>query len=245
MLLLSIITPIAVIAVTAVSGYTPAAYYYSCCRCYYCQRRNQVVHTATAAVSANVSLLLLPLLLLSAPLPGCPYCYATASALLLLSHRTLTPIPKGPHFLTFRDLLLLLFVDIFPHPWPVFFISNFSFFCHCNFHRWVCANEQCGCVRMNSVTVLLMPPRSASGPDRSVELRRLAVCTTKRVSSFRASSSSANATFTIWCASNIVRITVLLMLMPPRHVPGLGRGVGPRRLAVCATKHLRIAPTNY
>ena len=149
--------------------------------------------------------MLLPLLLLSAPLPGCPYCYATASALLLLSHRTLTPIPKGPHFLTFRDLLLLLFIDIFLHPWPDFFISNFSFFCPCNFHRWVCANGQCGCVRMNSVTVLLMPPRSASGPDRSVELRRLAVCTTKRVSSFRASSSSVNATFTIWCANNIVR----------------------------------------
>jgi hypothetical protein len=69
----------------------------------------------------------------------------------------------------------------------------------------VCANEQCGCVRMNSVTVLLMPPRSASGPNRSVELRWLAVCAAKRVSSFRASSVFINATFTILCANNIVR----------------------------------------
>ena len=96
MLLLSIITPIAVIAVTAVSGYTPAAYYYSCCRCYYCQRRNQVVHTATAAVSANVSLLLLPLLLLSAPLPGCPYCYRYCFGSATAESQDAYSNPEGP-----------------------------------------------------------------------------------------------------------------------------------------------------
>ena len=145
-----------------------------------CQRCG-ISHTATAAVSATVSLLLLPLLLLSASLPGCPYCYCYCFSSATAESQNAYSNPEGPSLPTFRDLLLLLFVDILLHPWPVFFISNFSFFSHCNFHHWVCANEQCGCVRINSVAVLLMPPRSASGPDRSSELRRLAVCATKRV----------------------------------------------------------------
>ena len=96
---------------------------------------------------------------------------------------------------------------------------------------------------MHSVAVFLMPPRSASGPDRSLELRRLAVCATKRVSSFRASSSSANELSPSGVRLTLCELTVLLM--PPRSVPGLDRSVGLRRLAVCATKRARIAPTNH
>ena len=167
-----------------------------CCRYYFCRRRYQVVHTATA----------------------------TASALLLLSHRTLTPIPKGPHFLTFRDLVLLLFVDIFLLPWPVFFISNFSFFRPCNFHHWVCAHEQCD--SLVDVALQCFWARSKRGTTS------VSSVSTKHVSSFRASSA-----FIMQLSPSGVRITLCeltVLLMPPRSVPGLDRSVGLRRLAVCA-----------
>ena len=48
----------------------------------------------------------------------------------------------------------------------------------------VCESTVC------ELVVLLVPPRSASGPDRSVGLRRLAVCATKRVCTARYSSPS-------------------------------------------------------
>ena len=63
--------------------------------------------------------------------------------LLLLSHRTVTPIPKGPHFLTFHDFLLLLFVDILLHPWHIFSFRTSS--------SSAIATFTIGCVRMNSV----------------------------------------------------------------------------------------------
>jgi hypothetical protein len=79
---------------------------------------------------------------------------------------------------------------------------------------------------MCELEVLLMPPRSASGPDRSVGLRRLAVFPTKRACPTRYSSLlfCQSYSVTLWCVRNdSVRTDGLSML----H-----RGCGPQAVPV-------------
>ena len=107
---------------------------------------------------------------------------------------------------------------------------------------------------MCELTVLLMSPRSFSGPDRSVELRLLAECAPKRVCTAYYSSPSL-AFFQnfglllllpiLLSPSGVCKLTMCeltVLLMPPRSASGPDRSVGLRQLAVCATKGVCTAP---